>query len=119
LARVADREDLLNTVVGDVQHQRNGRLAVEITDKAWFPVDFDKAASRMSSVRSWPSRRGWARAILAGAVDEVGQRRRLAAAVGVKLGVAGEQRDQDHRDRRESPPERTARAGRFASEQTV
>ena len=28
------------------------------------------------------------------AVHEVGQRRRLTAAVGVKLGVAGEQRDQ-------------------------
>ena len=42
LGRIADCEDLLNGVAGDVQYQRDSGLAVEITDKAWFPVDFDE-----------------------------------------------------------------------------
>ena len=79
LGRVADREDLLNVVVGDVQHERDSGLAVEITDKAWFPVDFDEP--RHESLRSelgHPAEDG--ASDIGRAVDEVGQRRRLTAA---------------------------------------
>src|SRR5947207_15722277 len=72
LGRVADREDLLNVVVGDVQHQGDGRLAVEITDKAWFTVDFDKPRHEcLRCELGHPAEDG--SCDIGRAVDEVGQ----------------------------------------------
>jgi hypothetical protein len=77
LGRVADRGDLLNVVVGDVQHQRDSGLAVETTDNPGSPLI---STSRVTNVFGAnlviPPR--MARAI-GRAVDEVGQRRELVS----------------------------------------
>ena len=39
LHRIADRENALNLVAGDVQHQGDGRLAVQVAHEAGLAVD--------------------------------------------------------------------------------
>src|SRR5919201_2017159 len=93
LHRITDGEDPLNLIVGDVQYQRNGGLAVEITYETGFAVDLHQPRGEglrrelRHATENRPSD-------VAGAVDQIWQRRRLAAAVGVQDGVAREQRDQ-------------------------
>src|ERR687888_2832972 len=90
LYRITDREDRLDRVVGDVQYERNRGRAVEITDETRFAIDLHQPRGEVPrrelrhAAENRPSD-------VAGAVDQIWQRRRHAAAVGVQDGVPREQ----------------------------